>query len=62
MIPIEVKAGALGTLRSVHSFLKQKSARLGVRIAQHPLSFRGNILSVPFYLIGSLERLVKETK
>ncbi len=61
IVPIEVKAGTTGSLRSLHSFLKYKPSRLGVRIAQHPLSFRENLLSVPFYLISSLESLVKET-
>ena len=61
IIPIEVKAGSTGSLRSLHSFLKQKNSRLGVRISQHPLALRENILSIPFYLIGSLESLVKES-
>jgi len=61
ILPVEVKAGTTGTLRSMHSFMKQKHSRLGVRIAEHPLFLRENILSVPFYLIGFLERLVKET-
>ena len=61
IIPVEVKAGTTGTLRSMHSFLKQKKSRLGIRIAQQPLFFRDNILSVPFYLIRSLEQLVNST-
>ena len=60
IVPIEVKAGTTGTLRSMHSFLQQKKALLGVRISQHPLSYENNILSVPFYLIGSLESLIKK--
>ena len=58
IVPCEVKAGKTGTLRSLHSFLAQKKAPLGVRISEHPLALEGNILSVPFYLIGSLEKLV----
>jgi hypothetical protein len=61
IIPVEVKAGTTGTLRSMHSFMKQKQSRLGIRIAEHPLSFRDNLLSVPFYLINSLDQLVQET-
>jgi hypothetical protein len=33
-----------------------------VRIAETPLSLHKNILSIPFYLIGSLERLVTDAK
>lgn len=60
IIPIEVKAGTTGSLRSLHSFLTNKHLSLGVRIGQHSLSLRETILSIPFYLISSLERLVKE--
>lgn len=60
IIPIEVKAGSTGTLRSLQSFLHEKKGRLGVRIAETPLSLHNNILSVPFYLVGSLERLVSD--
>ena len=60
IIPIEVKAGATGALRSLHSFLKEKKGKLGVRISEHPLSFRDSILSIPFYLIHSFEQIVKQ--
>lgn len=60
IIPIEVKAGTTGTLRSLRSFLQDKHCPLGVRISEHPLSLQKDILSIPFYLISSLEKLVKE--
>lgn len=60
IIPIEVKAGSAGALRSLHSFQKEKKGRLGVRISEHPLSFRDSILSIPFYLINFLEKIVKQ--
>ncbi len=60
IIPIEVKAGATGALRSLHSFLKEKKGKLGVRSSEHPLSFRDSILSIPFYLIHSFEQIVKQ--
>lgn len=58
IVPIEVKAGTQGTLRSLGSFLQEKRVPLGVRISETPLSLHGQILSVPFYLISQLERLV----
>ncbi len=60
MIPIEVKAGATRRLRSLKLLMEEKDMPLGVRISQHPLSYEGKILSVPFYLIHALPRLIKE--
>lgn len=60
IIPIEVKAGARGSLRSLRSFLQDNKSKIGVRISEHTLSFHDRVLSVPFYLIGNLENLVKE--
>lgn len=59
IIPIEVKAGALGTLGSLKIFLSEKKCPLGVRISENRLSLREGILSIPFYLIEELPRLVK---
>lgn len=58
VIPIEVKAGKTGRLKSLQQFLLTKSAKLGVRISDAPLSFENGVLSVPFYLIGYLQTLV----
>jgi len=60
VIPIEVKAGKRGTLRSMHVFMKEKQSPLGIRISSKPLSYQDNILSIPFYMIGQLERLCRE--
>ena len=56
---IEVKAGKTGTLRSLHLLMKEKELPLGVRIATLKLQMNDNILSVPFYLISQLKRLLK---
>jgi len=58
IVPIEVKAGSTGKLRSLSSFLQEKKAKMGVRISETPLSQHGHILSVPFYLIHSLSKLL----
>ncbi len=60
VVPIEVKAGATGRLRSLQLFMEEKKCPIGVRISEHPLLFEKNILSVPFYLIGQLPRLVEK--
>ena len=55
---IEVKAGKTGTLRSLHLLMKEKKLPIGVRISTLKLQMNDNILSVPFYLISQLERLL----
>lgn len=60
IIPVEVKAGTTGSLKSLQQFLSDKKAPLGVRISQHPLSFHDGIFSIPLYLIGQLPRLLAE--
>lgn len=60
IIPVEVKAGTTGRLRSLHLFMEEKKSRIGIRISQHPLAFQEGILSVPLYLIGEIPRLVRE--
>lgn len=60
IVPIEVKSGKTGSLRSMHSFMQEKKSSLGVRISEHPLSFQDNILSIPLYLICFLEKLVRQ--
>lgn len=58
IIPIEVKAGSSGKLKSLQQFMQTKSAKIGVRISEAPLSFEKGVLSIPFYLISELPRLV----
>ncbi|MBM4395589.1 MAG: hypothetical protein FJ087_07860 [Deltaproteobacteria bacterium] len=73
MIPIEVKAGRTGTLKSLHVFLKEKGRSFGVRIngdlpslldartsitGAPDIPFR--LLSVPLYLVGQVRRLCRE--
>ena len=39
IIPLEVKAGTTGTLKSLHQFMAEKHARLAVRLDLNPPSF-----------------------
>jgi len=71
VIPIEVKAGTTGTLKSLHRFMLTKERNLAVRINSAPPRIydvdlkdtSGNpvqyqLRSIPFYLIGELHRLL----
>jgi predicted AAA+ superfamily ATPase len=76
LIPIEVKAGAVGSLKSLHFFMAAKKLKLAVRInsdypnltpinflttSKEPVSY--TLISIPFYLIGQLhQHLTKQTK
>jgi predicted AAA+ superfamily ATPase len=62
VIPIEVKSGRTGTLRSLRLFMRENNSPLGVRISQHPLSFVDGILSVPLYMIQELPRILEHAQ
>ena len=71
MIPIEVKAGATGKLRSLHQFMHLRQLKYAVRIygnkklvteistkLQDGSTVSYKLLSIPFYLINELPRLL----
>lgn len=60
IVPIEVKAGAIGSLRSLKLFMTEKKIPIGVRISEAPFNMNGPISSVPFYLIEEIPRLLAE--
>ena len=61
IIPIELKVKAIGSLRSLKIFMKEKNIPLGLRVSERMVSLNHQILSIPFYLIEEISRLVKET-
>ncbi len=71
IIPIEVKAGKTGTLRSVFQFLKEKNRSRAIRFYMGPMALDTiklpgddsktiQLLSLPLYMCGQLNRLVEE--
>ena len=73
MVPIEVKAGKSGTLKSLHLFLREKHRSFGVRFnsempsvleTQTALPGGPNIpfrlLSLPLYMVGQVRRLIRQ--
>lgn len=60
IIPIEVKSGKTGRLKSLQIVLEEKNLPLGLRISAKKLQGEGNILSIPFYMISQIARLVAE--
>lgn len=59
IIPIEVKAGSTGRLKSLHMFMDEKNIPVGIHVSQNPLSFDKRILSIPLYMIGEIPRLIE---
>jgi uncharacterized protein len=70
VIPIEIKAGSTGTLRSLHRFLQEKKRSLALRFngdlpsvhdgsitALDGTRFDYRLISLPLYLIGQARRL-----
>ena len=59
-IPVEVKAGTRGSLKSMRLFFKEyPNTLLGVRYSMHELSYVDKILSIPLYMINQTQRLVR---
>jgi len=69
IIPVEVKAGKTGTLKSLHVFIKEKQLNYGVRfnadtpscldistsLPGRPVMFK--LLSLPLYMVEELQRM-----
>lgn len=72
IVPVEVKSGKTGTLKSLQMFVREKKCHLGVRISSHLPSVTETqtrlpgtdatpfkLLSLPFYLVEQLGRIVQ---
>jgi uncharacterized protein len=73
VIPVEVKAGTTGSLKSLREFVKEKKSSLAVRVNsdkpsvfivqiadQTTSSLEYKLISLPFYLLGQVHRLIKK--
>jgi predicted AAA+ superfamily ATPase len=56
-IPIEVKSGSTGRLRSMHMFMEKYQVRHGIKISQAPYDSKNQIISLPLY---SLEGYIRK--
>jgi len=61
VLPLEVKAGKSGALRSLHLFLQEYGAPIGLRVSARPLEFDGRLLNVPLYMVHQIPRLAAAT-
>jgi len=60
ILPVEVKAGKTGTLKSLRLFLSEKETSFGIRFSLHPLSYNDSILSIPLYAIEAMPGLIDQ--
>ncbi len=59
VLPIEVKAGKTGTMRSMHIYLDKYNLSSGIRISQLYFNNTLPIISLPFYAIKQIPHLMK---
>jgi len=55
-IPIEVKSGSTGRLKSMHMFMEKYQVRQGIKISQAPYDSKNQIISIPLYALEGFIR------
>jgi uncharacterized protein len=54
IIPVEVKSGKTGSMKSLHMFMSEKKSRTGVRISLENFSVLENVQIYPLYAVSDL--------
>lgn len=75
IVPVEIKAGTTGSLKSLHQFLKEKQLGFGVRfnagvpdLSNHITRLTNgstinfDLLSLPLYMVSQVRRLIASAK
>lgn len=57
ILPIEVKSGSSGKLKSLHMFLKERQLHQGLKLSAALPEQQGDIIGLPIYLCGEIHRL-----
>ncbi len=60
IVPVEVKANTRGSMTSLQIFMKEKKAKLGLRISAENFGRCDNFLIVPLYATNEIGRLVRQ--
>ena len=58
ILPVEVKSGSTGRLKSIRLFLENYSVPAGIRFSQLPFSSCASIVSIPLYAIVNSRNLI----
>jgi predicted AAA+ superfamily ATPase len=59
VLPLEVKAGKSGSLRSLHLFLQEYKAPLGIQVSQSNQQHAAPLLSIPLYAMHGLTAVLR---
>ena len=59
ILPVEVKSGTSGSMQSMHLFLREKRAPVGLRVSQENFAAYGDIRVLPLYLAGEWRRFFR---
>ncbi|HAM39526.1 MAG: hypothetical protein A2539_05230 [Elusimicrobia bacterium RIFOXYD2_FULL_34_15] len=62
ILPVEVKSGKEGKLKSLRMFIEEKKSKFGIRFSQDKLSYFDKILSIPLYMVEQMPRLAKSIR
>ena len=62
ILPVEVKAGKTGTLKSLKLFIEEKKALFSIRFSQEKLSLYDKVLTLPLYMAEQMRKLVQEAE
>ena len=58
IVPLEVKSGVSGRLKSLHIFMQEKKINLGIKLSTAEFDSSCEIWSVPLYMVEQLPRLI----
>jgi hypothetical protein len=59
IVPIEIKSGSTGRMKSLMIFIKAYNSKRGIKISQAPYKDQIPIMSLPFYAIESFMKISK---
>ncbi len=62
ILPVEVKAGKTGTLKSLKLFIEENKASFGIRFSQEKLSLYDKVLTLPLYMAEQMRKLAQEAE
>jgi len=60
VLPVEVKSGKTGTLKSIHQYLKKADIKAGIKISQLPFNGSLPVISLPFYAISKIADILND--
>lgn len=73
ILPVEVKSGAAGSMKSLHQFMQEKRLPLAIRLDRNPPSLqaihvsttqgqpvRYQLLNLPHYLCGFVREILRD--